>query len=652
MSNLQENNYTKPKAYIIGCSHASGSELEGDGIGHLTPFNLDNSFASRLAKKMNYEPINLALPGASNDYIFRKLVELTPEIRDIIILCWTGLDRIEIFDDVLDEWLNFSHGMSLDHDPKFTKTHRNFYDLYVKLMCDENLKRGTLNKIKNIVAAHTWADKILQRTVIHIDTSWKIIDHPEFKNLIELIKDSWILPETTFTDWAKSKNYRYSPVHHHYGVDAHEDFAQLCFDYIEQKLPHIYYRPPKRNSWATFLKLNQDLIPDELKPFIDKFYWAAQYVEPEWSNYFVFDGWAGKIQFKLLEALKNSPNLSLPIIDPYGYTMFSSLAEAFCSEEIFQVIHHLMEMFKLDPDRCVYHTAAWNAQELYDKFCLKNEIKKPLKACTYSDSWRDPNNKFYKYPFDTQSEDMKKQYVTADNKKLFCSFNFNQWDHRVLSIIFMNYYDLLDEGYVSAPTVLKHVYDVEKDISFYDDRIWLYYRDSPLYLDLKESLSRLKDRWPLKLDDLSKVDNIYSAIFDKQIYIYRENSLFEFINETATEPGEIFYTEKVFRAIQQSKPFILLSTAPGMLQGLREMGFRTFSPYIDESYDIEPVLQLRIEKAVKSLCLLSELRKTNPLKFYKNYHKICEILEYNKKKFLNYELNNSFKQAFLGFPRT
>lgn len=67
-----------------------------------------------------------------------------------------------------------------------------------------------------------------------------------------------------------------------------------------------------------------------------------------------------------------------------------------------------------------------------------------------------------------------------------------------------------------------------------------------------------------------------------------------------------FPTEKTYKAILTGHPFIILS-APGYLQHLRQMGFQTFDPMIDESYDQEPDLGRRIQmisNEVQRLCSL------------------------------------------------
>ena len=220
------------RAYLIGCSHVSGCEVEEFGITHNTPFGLANSFAAQLASKLDLESVNLGFPGASNDYIFRQLVELTLDNKiakdDVVFLFWTGAERIELYDEQQSRWLNFSIGMSLaqaeHHD-----AHREFYKLYVKLLCDSDQKRAELNKIKNIMAANAFAEQHNIAVINH--TSFRASDSMALEQNYK-----WLLPDTTFMEWAASTSYKRSNWYH-YELAAHTEYAELLYkDIIQRKL--------------------------------------------------------------------------------------------------------------------------------------------------------------------------------------------------------------------------------------------------------------------------------------------------------------------------------------------------------------------------------------------------------------------------------
>jgi len=91
-----------------------------------------------------------------------------------------------------------------------------------------------------------------------------------------------------------------------------------------------------------------------------------------------------------------------------------------------------------------------------------------------------------------------------------------------------------------------------------------------------------------------------------------------------------WFTEKTTKCLASGKPFLLLGTS-GQLQSLRDMGFRTFSNVIDESYDLEHNLEKRFDMICAEINRLAGL-DTHDRSSVVN--KLYEIAEYNK---INYE---------------
>ena len=48
-------------------------------------------------------------------------------------------------------------------------------------------------------------------------------------------------------------------------------------------------------------------------------------------------------------------------------------------------------------------------------------------------------------------------------------------------------------------------------------------------------------------------------------------------------------SEKTYKAIRLGMPFILFTGRPGILKHLKRIGFKTFHPHIDESYDMATI---------------------------------------------------------------
>jgi hypothetical protein len=87
-----------------------------------------------------------------------------------------------------------------------------------------------------------------------------------------------------------------------------------------------------------------------------------------------------------------------------------------------------------------------------------------------------------------------------------------------------------------------------------------------------------------------------------------------------------WWTEKTVKCLISGKPFLLLGT-PGQLLALRDMGFKTFSPWINESYDQESNPEKRfdmLKAEMRRLSLLDESSKVQLLS------EINSIADYNK----------------------
>lgn len=84
---------------IAGCSHSAGSEIDGTED---SKFNRDNAFGSLLSKKLDREPINIAINGGTNATIARSILnwfgtQYDENTMDVVVVVgWTEPSRLEI----------------------------------------------------------------------------------------------------------------------------------------------------------------------------------------------------------------------------------------------------------------------------------------------------------------------------------------------------------------------------------------------------------------------------------------------------------------------------------------------------------------------------------------------------------------------------
>ena len=93
-----------------------------------------------------------------------------------------------------------------------------------------------------------------------------------------------------------------------------------------------------------------------------------------------------------------------------------------------------------------------------------------------------------------------------------------------------------------------------------------------------------------------------------------------------------YLSEKIWKPIGHAQPFILLGPHKSLAY-LKQIGFRTFHPYIDESYDEEVNGMNRLEKILIEIKKFSDKTKQEKDDFL---HNVKDIVKHNQEKFLSY----------------
>ena len=106
--------------------------------------------------------------------------------------------------------------------------------------------------------------------------------------------------------------------------------------------------------------------------------------------------------------------------------------------------------------------------------------------------------------------------------------------------------------------------------------------------------------------------------------------------ETIAADTKIHLTEKTLRPIACGHPFMLVA-GPGSLDYLRSYGFKTFSPWIDESYDLETDIATRMKLITKEM---QRIENFLPLQKQNFLTQIQSIAAYNKNHFFSNEFFN------------
>jgi len=209
--------------------------------------------------------------------------------------------------------------------------------------------------------------------------------------------------------------------------------------------------------------------------------------------------------------------------------------------------------------------------------------------------------------------------------KKFLNFNRRWRLHRPALVALLYAYGILDKGHVSLG-----MSDDNKNW----DSVWPSLRQmfagdqhiDSLFATHEQSIVNLQ---PLYLDSTDLITN--KAILEHTTTELYEDTYFSVVTETNffTQPtyGSYletgrFLSEKTFKPIAKCHPFIVVSV-PNFLDSVREIGYKTFSPWIDESYDTELDDAKRLAKIVAEIKRLSELTPDEIEQFMSGVHDIC-----------------------------
>jgi len=236
---------------------------------------------------------------------------------------------------------------------------------------------------------------------------------------------------------------------------------------------------------------------------------------------------------------------------------------------------------------------------------------------------------------------------TSYSKK-FLSFNGQPRAHRIIFMGLMCAYDLIPLGHISYNCYVfgNRIENLPSSEDYYHNpMLVLTQNNSEVTQILTENKDKICQLQSMFLD--TTVDNQASrGSLHDTCKDYYEDTYFSVVTETLCMKGESsdgesgfgrILSEKTFKAIINRHPFIILGVAKS-LQLLKDLGYKTFSPWINEDYDNELDDITRIHMVVKEVKKLSELPDD----------KLAEFLIFAK-EITNYNFNNL---KYKGPPKT
>jgi hypothetical protein len=157
-------------------------------------------------------------------------------------------------------------------------------------------------------------------------------------------------------------------------------------------------------------------------------------------------------------------------------------------------------------------------------------------------------------------------------------------------------------------------------------------RDSLMSKREIKILNNLPDK---VIADIEDIENINGYKHDNpKLFL---DSYISIVTETSFYIDNDFISEKIWKPIGHCQPFILAGPAHS-LEYIKSIGYKTFHPYIDESYDNETEDFTRLNMIMAEVEKFTNKSKEEKDQFLKDIMEVCRhnqelFLSYSKQKF-------------------
>jgi hypothetical protein len=304
--------------------------------------------------------------------------------------------------------------------------------------------------------------------------------------------------------------------------------------------------------------------------------------------------------------------------------------------------HNILKEYKFDPKRIILINANPNSSKFYSKWLTDNSIDFQITIIGYN---------FYLFEYFSEVSSNKwfldnyklhiEKLSEIKNKKHFMCLNLRPRWHRKAILLFLISQNLLNKGIVTyfgenfgnsdtstvdSPQSTNNL--ISKLINGNEllENLNTLDKISPINFERNNDQIR-KDLWNRgfgQVEFLIPELNFHGSFTEPLTY-------FEIVTETwLTDNKCLYFTEKTIRPIIRLNPFIIVGS-PNTLNYLREIGFKTFHPFIDESYDKIESIEKRFEmicKEIKRLCSKSDEE------MQEIYKQLLPILHHNFNHFI------------------
>ena len=342
------------------------------------------------------------------------------------------------------------------------------------------------------------------------------------------------------------------------------------------------------------------------------------------------------------------------IRDNNGYILINYLHEGHIRQENYKELHNELLNYNIPANKVIFVSSNVNGKQQYETFCDNMPLLTKSKIhIIEANHMLESSVDIYNYVLDNNyNNDLdkvlpyKQSFVNKQDlddvrdtirEKYFLCYNRVIRDYRLALIAMIYKMGLQDKGIISLGAK-------EVDTAFggvWPDYISDFIEDKKQNEIVSDAVKKIKPLYPIDADGDIDANWIYKdgerwggAVGQWSNFSHQYKRIyFNIVTESCYNEDCIYMSEKIFKPISNLVPFIIVST-PFFLKKLREIGYKTFHPWINESYDEE------VDNDKRFFMILDEIKRLCSMtkeEIHKWYYEMEDILLYNQEHFASYK---------------
>ena len=305
-----------------------------------------------------------------------------------------------------------------------------------------------------------------------------------------------------------------------------------------------------------------------------------------------------------------------------GYLLLEMTDESYLEDMHLDAMHVYLQHLSIPSGKVIYLNGCPNSNEIYDQYCQRKGIPDLVDNRMIMLSLQKSQVNLSMHLRSTPQAEPMIDYDRLPEKR-FLSWNRRFKSHRTVIALGLNRLGLIERSYVSMPKVS----DENSNQSFMNS---LNHELLQMNGFSASQIASFNRKLPLILDDEHDIGEMCSDFNGKARPFY-QNSLVSLVTETNFDSHMMTLTEKSFKPFKEKHPFITIAV-PGALAKLREMGFKTFGDFWDETYD---TIDDHWERAQEILRICGIIGSWNEQQIKEFRQNVKPILEHNYQQVKN-----------------